>query len=107
MRKRTQLNLPLRIFLAIMLLVLHVLLPWTALAADKATDGYQEIAAFELKQMLDSGKKVLIINVLSKIEYDFQHITNSINIPIVQMLTTTMLPKDKHTALVFHCLNER
>ncbi|MCK9294407.1 MAG: hypothetical protein M0P70_04940 [Desulfobulbaceae bacterium] len=97
---------PYRICLAILLLGLFVL-PWTAEASETSMEGYREIAAFELKQLLDSGRKVLMINVLSKIEYDFQHISGSINIPIVQMLTTDRLPPDRQTILVFHCLSER
>ncbi|MBU4263339.1 MAG: rhodanese-like domain-containing protein [Proteobacteria bacterium] len=97
---------PYRICLGILLLGLLVL-PWTATASETSMEGYREIAAFELKQLLDSDRKVLIINVLSKIEYDFQHISGSINIPIVQMLTSDRLPPDKHTILVFHCLSDR
>ncbi len=97
---------PSRICLGILLLGLLVL-PWTAGASETSMEGYREIAAFELKQLLDSGRKVLIIDVLSKIEYDFQHISGSINIPIVQMLTTDRLPPDRQTILVFHCLSER
>jgi len=97
---------PSRICLGILLLGLLVL-PWTAGASETSMEGYREIAAFELKQLLDSGRKVLLIDVLSKIEYDFQHISGSINIPIVQMPTTDRLPPDRQTILVFHCLSER
>ena len=106
MKKMTKPTMPYRICLGILLLALFVL-PCTARALEMSSEGYKEIAAFELKQLLDSGRKVLIVNVLSKIEYDFQHISGSINIPIVQMLTTNRLPADKNTILVFHCLNER
>jgi len=97
---------PSRICLGILLLCLLVL-PWAAGASETSMEGYREIAAFELKQLLDSGRKALIIDVLSKIEYDFQHISGSINIPIVQMLTTDRLPPDRQTILVFHCLSDR
>ncbi|MEW6521510.1 MAG: hypothetical protein AB1461_19100 [Thermodesulfobacteriota bacterium] len=102
----TRTILPYRICLRLLLFVLLVL-PWTAPAAEMPGEGYREITAFALKQLQDSGRKVQIISVLSKIEYDFQHISGSINIPIVDMLTTDRLPPDRQTILVFHCLNER
>lgn len=69
--------------------------------------GFKEISAPELKQLTDSKKDFLIINVLSGIEYAIQHITGSINIPIDQMKSTDMLPLDKNVTLVFHCLSDR
>ncbi|OKY76164.1 MAG: hypothetical protein BM485_02630 [Desulfobulbaceae bacterium DB1] len=74
---------------------------------EQPLEGYKEIAAFELKQMLDSNRKIVIVNVLSEIEYAFQHITGSINIPITKMATTKDLPVDKSTPLIFHCLSDR
>lgn len=74
---------------------------------EQSLEGYKEIAAFELKQMLDSNRKIVIVNVLSEIEYAFQHITGSINIPITKMATTKDLPVDKSTPLIFHCLSDR
>lgn len=74
---------------------------------EQSLEGYKEIAAFELKQMLDSNRKIVIVNVLSEIEYAFQHITGSINIPITKMTTTKDLPVDKSTPLIFHCLSDR
>lgn len=81
--------------------------PTSGRATEFSMEGYKEITAPELKEMKDSGRDVLIINVLSKIEYDIQHVTDSINIPIVKMLTTTDLPEDKSIPLVFHCLSDR
>ncbi len=76
-------------------------------ATELSTDGYKEITAPELKAMKDSGRDVLIINVLSKIEYDIQHVSGSINIPIVKMMSTDDLPGDKKLPIVFHCLSDR
>ncbi|MFH1216128.1 MAG: rhodanese-like domain-containing protein [Pseudomonadota bacterium] len=74
---------------------------------EQSLEGYKEIAAFELKQMMDSGRKLVIVNVLSEIEYAFQHITGSINIPITKMANTKDLPVDKSIPLIFHCLSDR
>jgi hypothetical protein len=70
-------------------------------------EGYREINALELKQMLDGNGKTLVINVLSEMEYECQHIKGSINIPVVQMRQTDKLPADRETPLVFHCQSER
>lgn len=104
----TKTTSPNRILLCLLLLSL-LMLPWTVHAADAGLplEGYREISAFELKQLADSGQQVAIINVLSAIEYDSQHIPGSINIPIIDMLKTRELPVDKNTPLVFYCLSER
>ena len=57
---------------------------------------FKEITAPELKRLLDDKKDVLIINVLSKIEYSMQHIPGSINIPINTMEVTDKLPEDRN-----------
>jgi hypothetical protein len=76
--------------------------------ADEAPmDGYKEINAFELKQMIDGDAKAVVINVLSEMEYESQHIRGSINIPVVEMRQTDKLPADRQTPLIFHCQSER
>ncbi|RJX32917.1 MAG: rhodanese-like domain-containing protein [Desulfurivibrio sp.] len=99
---------PNRILVALLLLSL-LMLPWSAHAAEAepSLEGYKEISAFELKQLADSDQQALIINVLSAIEYDSQHIPGSINIPIINMKNTSRLPRDKNTPLVFYCLSDR
>ena len=69
-------------------------------------EGYKKITAPEVKEMIDEGRCVLI-HVLSKIEYDMQHISGSINIPITTMQSTTTLPKDKNTPIIFYCMGLR
>lgn len=76
-------------------------------ADEPSMDGYKEINAFELKQMMESNSKALVINVLSPIEYECQHIRGSINIPVVKMRETDILPADRQTPLIFHCQSER
>ncbi|MBI5556684.1 MAG: hypothetical protein HY885_03530 [Deltaproteobacteria bacterium] len=95
-----------RVCLGLLLMSL-LALPWPVSAGEKTMDGYQEITAFELKQMLDSGQRVVVVNVLSEIEFNCQHISGSINIPIVKMRDPNALPQDRNTPLVFHCLSER
>ena len=81
--------------------------PRPADADEAPMDGYKEINAFELKQMIDGDAKALAINVLSEMEYACQHIRGSINIPVVEMRQTDKLPADRQTPLIFHCQSER
>lgn len=69
-------------------------------------NAYREITAPEVKEMIEGGKGVLV-HVLSPIEYEMQHIPGSINIPITDMPTTTSLPKELSTPLVFYCMGTR
>jgi len=75
-------------------------------AAETEPAGFKEITAPELKNMIDEGKAV-VIHVLSEIEYEMQHITGSINIPITKINSTDSLPKAKDTPLVFYCMGTR
>lgn len=70
------------------------------------SDGYKEISAPEVKSLVEKQKAV-VVNLLSKIEFETQHIPNSINIPIVDMETTGDLPKDKDAPLVLYCMGKR
>ncbi len=94
-------------FSAILLLVTLLAFPGSSNASEPSLEGYTDITAPELKQMIDDGDKILLINVLSEIEFNIQHITGSINIPVIDMLGTEQLPEDKNIPLVFHCLSNR
>lgn len=65
---------------------------------------YKIITAPEVKSMIENDPRVVVINVLSSIEYDGLHITGSINIPIINLTSSPLLPQDKSTPLVFYCM---
>lgn len=65
---------------------------------------YQELEAEGLKKLMDKGN-VLVVNPLSPIEYDVEHIAGSVNIPIENLKSA--LPKDKGMPIVFYCLGEK
>ena len=69
-------------------------------------EGWKEISAPEVKIMIENGDAVAV-HVLSEIEYDIQHITGSINIPIIKIKTSDKLPKDKEMPLIFYCMGKR
>lgn len=67
---------------------------------------YKRISAPEVKYLLEKDN-VLLVNVLSKISYDMQHIPNSIHIDITEIETSDLLPVDKSTTLIFHCMGKQ
>ncbi len=90
---------------------LLVLLATTVLAAHggwcaESRKDYKVLTAPEVKQMLESGD-VLMVHVLSRIEYNAQHIEGSINIPITEVKNTRLLPKDKSKPIIFYCMGTR
>ena len=64
------------------------------------------ITAPMVKHMLDSGTG-MVVHALSQLEFEMQHITGTINISIDKLETSTQLPKDKDTPLVFYCMGEK
>ena len=64
----------------------------------------QEITAPEVKNMLETNKQALLINVLSKIEFDGLHISGSINIPSIDFPDSKLLPTDKQTPIITYCM---
>lgn len=92
--------------LGIIIFMLLFLSAGMSFAAETESEGFKEITAPELKNMIDGGKAV-VVHVLSEIEYEMQHITGSINIPITKIKDTDRLPKEKDTPLVFYCMGTR
>jgi len=88
------------VFLGIMALAAHG--GW---CAESRTD-HKVLTAPEVKQMLESDD-VLLVHVLSRIEYNAQHIEGSINIPITEVKNTQLLPKDKSKPIIFYCMGTR
>ena len=72
-----------------------------------AAEPYTEISAPLLKHLMETDPNVLVVNVLSTIEYEMHHITGSINIPINVIKDSVKLPADKSTPLVFYCMGTR
>ena len=64
------------------------------------------LTAPEVKNMISQGD-VVLVNTLSSIEFEIQHIPGSINIPVTHMKNTTKLPKGKNTPIIFYCMGVR
>jgi hypothetical protein len=71
--------------------------------AQEQDDKFRKVTAPEVKEMIQN-KKVVIINTLSSLEHELQHIPGSINIPINQIETSSLLPADLSTTLIFYCM---
>ena len=68
---------------------------------------FTEITAEDLKSKMDSGEKLLLINPLSDIEFNTQHIPGSVNIPLQNILVTERLPKNRDQLIVTYCLGRK
>ncbi len=62
------------------------------------------VTAPEVKEMLDSGLPMLLIDALSPIEFELQHIPGSINIPANEVSSTPKLSPDDERTKVFYCM---
>ncbi len=91
---------------AVLWLLIMFFLALMVVSGEATSEKFKEISAPEVKNMIESGKAV-VVHVLSGTEYEMQHIPGSINIPIIDMETTTALPRDKTTPLVFYCMGKR
>jgi len=67
---------------------------------------YKVMTAPELKRKMERNEAFYLIHSLSRIEYQIQHIPNSINIPVDEMEYTDFLPQDKQETLVFYCMGK-
>jgi rhodanese-related sulfurtransferase len=65
------------------------------------------ITAKALKAKMDGGEKVFLLNPLSDIEFNEQHVPGSVNIPLNEIKTTDKLPKNKNTLIVTYCLGPK
>ncbi len=65
---------------------------------------WHTITTAELAARIDQGDDACLINVLPKIIYDDRHIPGSINIPISEIETSSLLPEDKRKPLIFYCM---
>lgn len=75
---------------------------WLGASAVSAGE-YQSIDAVAMKRLIDAGG-TLVVNPLTPIEFDHEHIPGSVNIPMAQL--ASKLPADKQTPVAFYCLGE-
>ncbi len=84
------------------------LLVFTCILADhSAAETFPEIKAEQLKERLDAGEALMMLNPLSKIEFDDKHIPGSVNIPLQSILVSDLLPANKEQLIVTYCLGRK
>jgi rhodanese-related sulfurtransferase len=79
-----------------------MLWPGTMVTAGQLPD----LTAPEVKMMVED-QGALLVHVLSRLEYDMQHIPGSINIPITEVSVSDLLPVDKNRPVIFYCMGVR
>ena len=74
---------------------------------DKAV-GYQKITPAVVKERLDKGEKLIIVDVRTKEEYDSGHIPRSLLIPYdeIEATAASLLP-DKNASIIVYCRSGR
>jgi len=80
---------------------------WIVCSVSFAGDDFPEVKAEEVKQIMDSGNGTFLLNPLSDIEFDQQHIPGSTNVPLHTIETSDRLPKDKNTPIITYCLGPK
>lgn len=79
------------------------LLTVNLLALESTATPRKDYSAWELKELIDSGVPVFLLNPLSEIEFNEGHIPGSINIPAEEIMKTPKLPKNKDTLIITYC----
>jgi len=79
------------------------MLTW-AMGVQASEEDFPIISASDLKSRMSSGEKITLLNPLSDLEFQEQHIAGSVNIPLETIETTTLLPEDKQQLIVTYCL---
>lgn len=64
--------------------------------------GVTVLTAPEVREMVGENKTPLI-HTLSAIEFQMQHIPDSINIPVNEVKSSPLMPKDKNASVIFYC----
>ena len=93
-------------------LILYILLkPFSSEAADKTPEKLvqearaqvKEVTLQEVKKMMDSGEKIVILDVRDKEEFEKEHIAGAINISrgMLEFLVQGKIP-DKQTRIIVY-----
>ena len=92
-----------RISKQILLVAMGVIffLPLTCLGA------WPDLTAQQLKNLLDSGQPVFLLNALSDLEFNEGHIPGSVNVPLHTIMHSKKLPENKDALIVSYCLSKK
>ena len=89
------------------LIVLLAFFVLTGPRAATAEESFPDLTAQELKQWLDSGETVFLLNPLPSLLFRQGHIPGSVNIRWHSLDTSPLMPADKATPIVTYCMGPR
>lgn len=84
-------------------LIFSALMFFTALTSFASV---KTVTAPEVKKMVEQDNPFLV-HVLSRVEFEGQHIPGSINIPINELNDSDKLPKELDRPIIFYCMGLR
>jgi rhodanese-related sulfurtransferase len=76
-------------------------------AGPGITAELKDLSAQEVKDLMASGQSAVVINPLSDIEFNENHIPGTVNIPLHNLAGSDLLPADKATPIVTYCLGPK
>lgn len=72
---------------------------------SESKNSVKRIAPDEAKKRLDANEPIVLLDVREKAEYANQHIPNSINLPLSNILAVGQILPDKNTTIFVYCLS--
>jgi rhodanese-related sulfurtransferase len=86
------------------MVLLCVVTAFVAVSCNMFTAEFKDVKAEELKGMMDSGTKLLIVDTRIDREYREGRLPGAVNIPPHKFMRIEQyLPREKDTRIVFYC----
>ena len=74
---------------------------------EAAEKHWKFVSTKALQSMQEGETEYVLVNVLPKIIHDHMHIPGSVNIPLGAVATSTDLPEDRDTLVIFYCMGRQ
>ncbi len=72
---------------------------------SESKNSVKRISPDEAKKRLDANEAIVLLDVREKAEYTNQHIPNSINVPLSNILAVGEILPDKNATIFVYCLS--
>ncbi len=87
--------------------LLSLLLALTLLPCQAAEKEFEELKAQQVKELLDSGQEMMLLNGVSDIMFNQGFIPGSTNVVLEDIPTSDLMPGDLDTLIVSYCMGRR
>ncbi len=87
--------------------LLSLLLALIFLPCQAAESEFEELKAQQVKELLDSGQEIVLLNGVSDIMYNQGFIPGSLNVVLEEIPTSELMPKNLDTLIVSYCMGRR